>query len=153
MAMTTTAEHRIAQIPHDVPRDAVIVMLGVLLLARREGRTVSQLAATLPARFTASDRLKEFPVESSRAILNRFSRPEEAENRRGLDEAFGALVGGRAKGIDRTDGVRVTFDNAEILHFRPSGNAPEFRCYAEADTAARANELCARALAKLRTMV
>jgi putative ABC transport system ATP-binding protein len=25
MAMTTTAEHRIAQIPHDVPRDAVIV--------------------------------------------------------------------------------------------------------------------------------
>jgi phosphomannomutase len=41
-------------------RDAVIVMLGILLLAKAQGKTVAQLAASLPARFTASDRLKEF---------------------------------------------------------------------------------------------
>jgi phosphomannomutase len=52
-------------------RDAVIVMLGVLLLARREGRSVSRLVASLPARFTASDRLQRFPTERG----SRDSRP------------------------------------------------------------------------------
>ena len=48
-------------------------MLGILLLARREGKTVAGLAATLPARFTASDRIKNFPTESSAAMLARFT--------------------------------------------------------------------------------
>jgi len=130
-------------------RDAVIVMLGVLLLARRERRTVSNLVASLPARFTASDRLQQFPTEKSRGILARFSSPDTAANRIALEAAFGELVGGRISTIDRTDGVRVTFENAEIVHLRPSGNAPEFRCYAEAGTAGRATELCARVLAIL----
>ncbi len=43
--------------------------------------------------------------------------------------------------IDATDGLRATFDNAEVIHLRPSGNAPEFRCYNEADTPERAVEL------------
>jgi len=33
--------------------------------------------------------------------------------------------------IDRTDGLRVEFDTGDIVHLRPSGNAPELRCYAE----------------------
>lgn len=130
-------------------RDAVIVMLGVLLLARREGRTVSNLVASLPARFTASDRLQQFPTEKSREILGRFSGPDVAANRIALDAAFGECVGARVTAVDRTDGVRVTFGNAEVVHLRPSGNAPEFRCYAEAGTAARATDLCARVLAIL----
>ena len=43
--------------------------------------------------------------------------------------------------IDLTDGVRFTFTNNEIVHFRASGNAPELRCYAEADTQARADTI------------
>jgi phosphomannomutase len=43
--------------------------------------------------------------------------------------------------IDRTDGIRITFENGEIVHLRPSGNAPEFRCYTEADSDARAMAL------------
>ena len=48
--------------------------------------------------------------------------------------------------IDRTDGIRVKFSNGEILHLRPSGNAPEFRCYSEAGSAGRATDLCAGGL-------
>jgi phosphomannomutase len=33
-----------------------------------------------------------------------------------------------------------TVKNDEIIHLRPSGNAPEFRCYTEADTESRAEE-------------
>lgn len=43
--------------------------------------------------------------------------------------------------IDTTDGVRVTLANQDIVHIRPSGNAPELRCYIEAG-----NEECAKKL-------
>jgi phosphomannomutase len=32
---------------------------------------------------------------------------------------------------DTTDGLRITLANNDIIHLRPSGNAPELRCYAE----------------------
>ncbi len=35
----------------------------------------------------------------------------------------------------------VALDNEEIIHLRPSGNAPELRCYNEAATAERTAEL------------
>ena len=47
---------------------------------------------------------------------------------------------------DLSDGLRVTFENQEIVHLRPSGNAPELRCYCEAATSERANELTQVAL-------
>ena len=34
----------------------------------------------------------------------------------------------------------MTFDSEEIIHLRPSGNAPELRCYTEAASGARATE-------------
>jgi phosphomannomutase len=48
--------------------------------------------------------------------------------------------------IDQTDGLRIYLDNSEIVHFRPSGNAPELRCYAEADGQERANWLASECL-------
>ena len=129
-------------------RDAVIVMLGILLLAKRAGKSVSALAGDLPARFTASDRLKEFPREKSREILARFSLSDEPANRSAIEKIFGGLSGAVTE-INRTDGVRVTFTNREIIHLRPSGNAPEFRCYTEADTDERAQSLNAAAMKEL----
>lgn len=127
-------------------RDAVIVMIGVLLEARKRGLTVSQLVAALPGRFTASDRLKNFPTEHSRAILAAFESKDPEQNLGRIQELFGALTRSNAVSIDRTDGLRVTFENKEILHLRPSGNAPEFRCYSEAASQSRANDLCEVAL-------
>jgi len=118
-------------------RDAVIVMLGILLTAKQHGKKVSELVTELPSRFTASDRLKNFPAENSRSILAKFSTGNEVNDRAAIEKAFGDLSG-EVAGIDRTDGLRVTFANEEIVHLRPSGNAPEFRCYTEAQTEERA---------------
>ena len=134
--------HKLGALP---TRDAVIVILGILLLARREGKTVSQLAATLPARFTASDRIKNFPTESSNAIIARFNTGDAAADQRAVEGVFGSIAG-QVTGLDRTDGLRCTFANAEVIHLRPSGNAPELRCYTEAATDVRARELNAAAL-------
>lgn len=132
-------------------RDAVILHLSILLLAKRAGKTISQLTATLPQRFTASDRLQEFPQESSRAILAKFSTGDDAQDRAALEGAFGHLCG-KVAGIDRTDGVRVTFENDEVIHMRPSGNAPEFRCYNETSSQARVEELIDACMTVLRDL-
>jgi phosphomannomutase len=131
-------------------RDAVIVMLGILLLAKAQGKTVSELAAVLPARFTASDRLKNFATEKSAAILARFNSGSEASDKAAVEKMFGGICGAVA-GLNRTDGLRIVFANGEIIHLRPSGNAPEFRCYAEAGTNDRAREITSLALARVST--
>ena len=129
-------------------RDAVIVMLGIMLLAKAQRKTVSQLAAGLPARFTASDRLKNFATEKSAAILAKFNSGSEATDHAAIEKMFSPICG-RITGLNRTDGLRITFANEEIIHLRPSGNAPEFRCYAEATTDERARAITALALAKI----
>jgi phosphomannomutase len=129
-------------------RDAVIVILGILLLAKAQKQKISELLKSLPARYTASDRLKNFATEKSRAILAGFNSGSEAADKAALEKIFGALCG-KVMSIDRTDGLRIVFANEEILHLRPSGNAPEFRCYAEAETEKRACEITAGALAKI----
>lgn len=129
-------------------RDAVIVMLGILLLAKAQGKTVSQLAATLPARFTASDRLKNFATEKSVAILKKFNSGSETADKVEIEKMFSGICG-RVLNLNRMDGLRITFANEEVIHLRPSGNAPEFRCYAEAATEKRATEIVADALAKV----
>lgn len=131
-------------------RDAMIVILGILALAKRQGKKVSELAAGLPARFTASDRLKNFATEKSAAILARFNSGTESADRAALEKFFGDLCGPVAR-LDRTDGLRITFKNEEVIHLRPSGNAPEFRCYAEAETDQRAREITAGALARIQS--
>ena len=61
----------------------------------------------------------------------------------GIFRKTGLLDGlcGKPIGLDQTDGLRITLKGDEIVHFRPSGNAPELRCYAEAATPARAAQL------------
>ncbi len=48
---------------------------------------------------------------------------------------------GEVTWINWRDGVRVGFDNDEVAHVRPSGNAPEMRFYAIADTEERASSI------------
>lgn len=133
-------------------RDAIILHLSLLLLAQREGKPLSALRAALPQRFTASDRLKDFPIEESRALLERINSGSDNQDRNTATQIFGGL-GGTCTRIDRTDGIRLFFDSEEVVHLRPSGNAPEFRCYTEASTAERAVELnaaCMQILTALR---
>lgn len=48
---------------------------------------------------------------------------------------------GDVSSTDQTGGLRVVLANLRIVHFRPSGNAPEFRVYAEAESEAAAADL------------
>ncbi|MHC4354321.1 MAG: phosphohexomutase domain-containing protein, partial [Planctomycetota bacterium] len=133
-------------------RDAAIVLLSTILLASKESKKISELTADLPERYTASDRLKDFPREESRSILSLFDTGDEEADKAKATDVFIELCG-RCCDIDRTDGIRMTFDSDEIVHLRPSGNAPEFRCYNEAATEQRVAELnyaCMKILAQMK---
>jgi phosphomannomutase len=56
-------------------------------------------------------------------------------------------------GVNSRDGLRITANNGEVVHFRPSGNAPELRVYVEALTEDRAEGLLEWGLAVARQHV
>ncbi|WP_338045462.1 phosphomannomutase [Novosphingobium fuchskuhlense] len=126
-------------------RDAVLPML--LVLTAHDGPLSAQLA-TLPPRFTFSDRLTDFASELGTRLFALLEAGGMDQRLALQNELFGAFAG-VAVTIDDTDGIRTTFDSGEIIHLRRSGNAPELRCYAEADTAERAAALSRLALPRV----
>ena len=135
-------------------RDALLPMIAVMVMVREQKMCVVDLLKKLPKRFTVSDRLKEFPTEVSKAKL-----AEIREKKLGA-KLFGSLTAkpskfkpkdgpaptpfhGEVVSIDETDGYRMEFDSGDIVHLRPSGNAPEFRCYVETEAKDRSAELLA----------
>ncbi len=124
-------------------RDAVLPMLALLCMARSQGTALSQLSQRLPARYTASDRLQNFTNALSSALLVRLTDD--------LTQAAQLLApdAGQVVDVNTVDGLRLSFIKGDIVHLRPSGNAPELRCYAEASTALRAQQLCDSALKRL----
>lgn len=124
-------------------RDAVLPILCLLSLAREQGIPASGLIHSLPTRYTASDRLQAFPTEKSQEIIaNLLAAPAK------IDDLLAGWAG-RCSRTDTTDGLRITLDDGDIVHFRPSGNAPELRCYAESDTSERAGYLVRHGLAQM----
>jgi phosphomannomutase len=125
-------------------RDAVLPML--MLLAASRNKKISQLVDQLPQRFTWSDRVKDFPSEKSKQIITEaLISPEKLLTKLGLDSV-------KYVSIDQTDGVRITLDSSDVFHLRPSGNAPELRCYAEAGTEINAKEYVEQILHKVITL-
>jgi phosphomannomutase len=106
---------------------------------------LSELVGTLPSRVARSDRLEHVPQESTAAFLARLREPGGATG-------FFAPVGEIASRSD-VDGLRFVFRSGDVLHYRASGNAPELRCYSEAETPERAEELLAWGLGAAEEMV
>ena len=133
-------------------RDALLPMIAVMVMVREERMCLVDLLRKLPKRFTVSDRLKEFPTEKSKTKLAEIREKNLGE------KLFGALAAkpskfaegkkfqGKIVSLNEVDGYRMEFDSGDIIHLRPSGNAPEFRCYVETEGKDRSAELLAECL-------
>ena len=81
----------------------------------------------MPRRFTCSDRIQNFAKEKSQEIISKGkANPAKLLVKLGFENI-------NISTVDETDGLRITLAEGSIVHLRPSGNAPELRCYAEAD--------------------
>ncbi len=115
-------------------RDCLLPIVAPLAMARAKGVSLAELVSDLPPRFTAADRIAGIPTEASTAFIADLTDAAAAR---------AAFFAGRAAetDVDLTDGLRVSFSDGSVIHLRPSGNAPEFRCYAEAESVSRAETL------------
>ncbi|HCZ9271952.1 TPA: phosphomannomutase [Vibrio alginolyticus] len=121
-------------------RDAVLPAL--MLLSAAQDTSIAQLVSNLPQRFSHSDRIQNFATEKSLAILAQGTEhPQALINELGFEDTVTK--------VDTTDGLRMTLSSGVIVHLRPSGNAPELRCYAEADTMDQASYLVDSVLSKV----
>lgn len=122
-------------------RDAVLPALILFVSSRTSG--ISALVEALPHRFTCSDRLKDFPREKSREIIE-LGQTDIARLMQKLHfDEFEIMS------VDYTDGLRILFVGGDVLHLRPSGNAPELRCYAESDSMGGAKSIVNQCLGYL----
>jgi phosphomannomutase len=124
-------------------RDCLLPLLAPLAEAKARGISLADLVASLPPVFTAADRVAEVPSEKSGAFIAELIASPTAR------AAFFETMGPE-DGMDLTDGLRLRFASGAVVHLRPSGNAPECRCYAEAGTAEEAAALVTMHLAKLK---
>ena len=124
-------------------RDALLPMLTLLVEANKTSSPVSNLFTHLPSRYTSSDRLQNINMSSVKSLFFELASD--------LSLAGDFLVGDQKAVCDLNliDGLRFTMCDGSVLHLRPSGNAPELRCYTEADTENKANQLCQNSLSKL----
>ncbi|MGO4527160.1 phosphomannomutase [Microvirga sp. 2MCAF35] len=124
-------ERQLAALP---TRDAMLPILCALREIVAQGKPLADIGAAFAFKAAASNRLQNVATDRSAAFVARLQQ----------DEAFRsdlmAPLGGAAA-INSRDGLRITAENGEIVHFRPSGNAPELRVYVEATTQERADEL------------
>jgi phosphomannomutase len=138
-----------------------------------------ELFAQLPPRYSKAGLIDEFPQETSRALIRRFSSTDEQVKEVRFEKKAVTLVFADGNSetasksataeqqdirqqlaihftseggfddvvrINTIDGVRIYFKNGDIAHIRPSGNAPQLRIYAVANTQARANDIVEKSL-------
>jgi phosphomannomutase len=128
-------------------RDAFLPIVTVLGMARARGLSLGALFDTLPQRFSRAGLLREFPRTTSLALLAALGPGSLGRAR--LGEFFRATDGfGPLLACDDTDGLRMRFENGDVAHIRPSGNADELRLYACADSQSRADEILRLGLAE-----
>jgi len=127
-------------------RDAVLPIVAALSSAKRRGGSLVERVAMLPTRFGRAGLLDRVPREDSVALLEHFgaSVPNRVEALRAhFTDARGFA---EIESIDDTDGLRIHFADGDVAHVRPSGNAPQLRIYATADSETRAEAIVADAL-------
>jgi phosphomannomutase len=162
-------------------RDAFLPVVAAILLAGREGLSLSALIAKkLPSRSTnagvidnTSPGCEKYTASMGRQIIATFSpadpslsqvdyspsavtvtkgletspassaaRKELFEIKEVIGKYFSAEYGfAEIESVNFIDGIRIGFADGNIAHMRPSGNAPEFRIYAEADTLEKAMDI------------
>ncbi|MCJ7997181.1 phosphomannomutase [Rhizobium cremeum] len=115
-------------------RDSFLPALAILGIAAENSQTLSTVARTFSLPVAFADRLENYATERSAALMAYLRSSPDC-----LSDFLAPL--GTVKSTSDIDGLRVTLDDDSIIHFRPSGNAPEMRCYVEA-----ANEDAAQAL-------
>jgi phosphomannomutase len=124
-------------------RDCFVPILACLARAATSGQSLSAVAADYRLPVAAADRLENFAQERSAALMQHLRASRE--------NLAGFLADiGEVESTSDIDGLRVSLKDGRTIHFRPSGNAPEMRCYVEAGSEEAASALLVKGLRTIR---
>ena len=152
-------------------RDALLPIFCTLFSAQEQGLSVTDLFSQLPKRFSRAALIRNFPKPVSAKMIQLFSpadsdakeisfepvngtssghpSPEALEIRERLSRFLTPGDGfSPISALNYIDGVRAIFENGEVFHIRPSGNADELRVYAVSDKQERSDQIAACAIAE-----
>jgi phosphomannomutase len=116
-------------------RDSTLPILANLFAATEQHMRLAALWDRLPARFGRAGLIDGVPPSVSQAVV---AHLDAATLARFFTPALGF---DDIERIDVLDGVRTYFENGDVVHIRPSGNAPQLRIYANSDSQARADRI------------
>ena len=129
-------------------RDSILPIVVALVASSEAEATVSKLFSALPDRYTHAGLIDNFPIETAEKIIATFST-NTPEVRKKLESFFSPEDGfSTIKELNTLDGIRIYFENGDIVHIRPSGNAPQLRAYSVAASQQRADEIIRLCLAE-----
>lgn len=134
--------HEDKRLPALPTRDSIIGLLTILNYANREKIKLSALVEQYSHVYTVSSSIKDISSEQGNSLLLKLNKENAIHDFFKLTAAI--------KEIDHLDGLRIYFDNNNVIHLRSSGNAPELRCYTEATTKQKACRLNQKCLAKIK---
>lgn len=127
-------------------RDSVLPVVALLSACKQQSCSLSTLVSHLPQRFTFSGRVQAFPTQKSKDYIQQWANNPSAFIQM-LPLDLGDVVSQNV-----VDGLRLSCASGDVVHLRPSGNAPEFRCYAESESNERAQVIVNKVLSFLETM-
>ncbi|QGG92716.1 phosphomannomutase [Agrobacterium sp. MA01] len=135
----TIGEKTIAALP---TRDSFLPALAVLGTAAERGLSLSELVDDFNLPVALSDRLENYASERSASLMAHL---------RASGDHLSAFLSpiGAVESVSDIDGLRATLADGRVIHFRPSGNAPEMRCYVEAANKEDAEDLLKQGLSVL----
>lgn len=110
--------------PHQSVRDGAMAAALVIEIMALEAKSLNEMVAELPTYFSTKIKVP-VPAEKKDILLKTVLELTEGEDRITID------------------GVKIMFDEGWIL-MRPSGTEPLWRCFTEASTQKRADELADR---------
>ena len=159
-------------------RDSILPIIIALIFSAEEDVSLSALInSTLPHHFITSSAInnktkgcESYSADLGRIMISRFSpkdssikeldftskniSQEAKDIKLRLELYFSPALGyDTITSINYTDGVRISFLNSEIVHLRPSSNAPEFRLYVTANTEEQANKMITDRLSVIPAMI
>lgn len=117
-------------------RDALLPLLSILKLSVDKNIKLSDMYSLIPKRVTYSSKIDNFALEKSKLLQDELKKETSS-----LKSDISMIVDYPLKEINLLDGVRLIFKNEDIVHIRPSGNAPELRIYTESDSLTKSKEM------------
>ena len=105
-------------------RDAVMTVAKILEIVAKESKPLSELVGELPVYYASKMKI-ECPDDEKEFVMS--SIADEIKTTTDFE-------------LDLTDGVKILKEDGWVI-IRPSGTEPIFRCFAESDSQAKADEM------------